>query len=81
MSAWAARRDDVTTIGPSRRKLVSHIAYSMKIGLVGLGMNTDEPISVSEDMTLRSVAAVLGASDIGVVLVRRADQPRDLFRA
>ncbi|HEX6312396.1 MAG TPA: CBS domain-containing protein [Acidimicrobiia bacterium] len=31
-----------------------------------------EPVSVDEDMTLRSVAAVLGAKTIGVALVRRA---------
>ena len=45
------------------------------------------PISVNEDMTLRSVAAVLGTKTIGVTLVRRAHgtpgivSERDVVRA
>jgi CBS domain-containing protein len=48
---------------------------------------TEEPVSVGEKLTLRSIAAVLGEIDIGVVLVRCGDRPpgivseRDVVRA
>jgi signal-transduction protein with cAMP-binding, CBS, and nucleotidyltransferase domain len=47
----------------------------------------DRPVSVAERLTLRSLAAVLGAADIGAVLVRRDDgktaivSERDITRA
>jgi signal-transduction protein with cAMP-binding, CBS, and nucleotidyltransferase domain len=47
----------------------------------------DHPVSVAERLTLRSLAAVLGAADIGAVLVRRDDgktaivSERDITRA
>jgi signal-transduction protein with cAMP-binding, CBS, and nucleotidyltransferase domain len=52
-----------------------------------IGLLIDQPVSVAERLTLRSLAAVLSAADIGAVLVRRDDgrtaivSERDITRA
>jgi CBS domain-containing protein len=51
------------------------------------GLINGEPVTINEKVTLRSVAAVLSAADIGAALVHHGDRPvgivseRDVVRA